>query len=75
MSMDYRSLRKVMPDITKTTLRLSQRASRSETEVGRRIFAEIDKDLLRVKDDHELKMLVQLLMHTVFLRLLKHTES
>ena len=29
-------------------------------------FAEIDKDLLRVKDDHELKMLVQLLMHTVF---------
>ena len=39
MSMDYRSLRKVMPDIhKKTTLRLSQRASRSETEVGKKNF-------------------------------------
>ena len=49
MSMDYRSLRKVMPDIHKNHSTALTKSIRSETEVGRRIFAEIDKDLLRVR--------------------------
>ncbi len=34
-------------------------------------LSEVDKDLLKVKDDHELKMLIQLLMRTSFRRLPK----
>jgi AcrR family transcriptional regulator len=67
MSMDYRSLRKVMPDIHKKPLYGShQEHQEARQKWEEEFFVEIDKDLLRVKDDHELKMLVQLLMHTVF---------
>ena len=67
MSMDYRSLRKVMPDIHKKPLYGSHKEHQEARQKWEEeFFAEIDKDLLRVKDDHELKMLVQLLMHTVF---------
>jgi AcrR family transcriptional regulator len=67
MSTDYRSLRKVIPDVQKKPQcenhqDQNKRKQKWETE----FFMEIDTKILKVKDEHELKMLVQLLMHTVF---------
>ncbi|KPG70511.1 MULTISPECIES: TetR family transcriptional regulator [unclassified Enterococcus] len=67
LSMDYRSFHKVMPEIHKKMHHAhheERKATRKKEEAE--FFAEIDKDLLKVADDHELKLLIQLLMHTVF---------
>ncbi|OTN75351.1 hypothetical protein A5886_000421 [Enterococcus sp. 8G7_MSG3316] len=67
LSMDYRSFHKVMPEIHKKMHQAhheERKATREKEEAE--FFAEIDKDLLKVADDHELKLLIQLLMHTVF---------
>ncbi|WP_213355932.1 TetR/AcrR family transcriptional regulator [Enterococcus casseliflavus] len=63
MSMDYRSFHKVVPEM-QHKMHQENKADRQKQQA---IFlSEVDKDLLKVKDDHELKMLIQLLMHTVF---------
>ncbi|WP_313537305.1 TetR family transcriptional regulator [Enterococcus sp.] len=67
LSMDYRSFHKVMPEIHKKMHHAhheERKATQKKEEAE--FFAEIDKDLLKVADDHELKLLIQLLMHTVF---------
>jgi len=65
LSMDYRSFHKVMPEIHKKMHHAhheERKATRKKEEAE--FFAEIDKDLLKVADDHELKLLIQLLMQS-----------
>lgn len=67
LSMDYRSFHKVMPEIHKKMNKAHHQERQATRQKEQTEFlSEIDKDLLKVNDDHELKLLVQLLMHTVF---------
>ena len=64
MSMDYHGLRKVTPLLEETPK--SQKNQCHHKKKHQKIFEVVDKSLLKVNNNHELDLLLQMMMHTVF---------
>lgn len=69
MSMDYHGLHKVAPHLDENAPE-PKKVPCHKKKVGKmaqkKLLAVVDKSLLDVKDDRELSLLIQMMMHTVF---------
>lgn len=67
LSMDYHSFNRVTPEAAKRGSHLHHRFHQKKDDKGQpHLLDFIDREQLDAKDEHELQMLVQMLMHTVF---------
>lgn len=66
MNMDYRAFNRVSPEMSENRLNDRRIQREKHIEIQQEMFAVIDRSTLRIRDDHELNMLIHMLMHTVY---------
>lgn len=66
MNMDYRSFNRVSPEMSENRLNDQRIQREKHIKVHRQMMEVIDRNKLQVADDHQLDMLIRMLMHMVF---------